>query len=109
MSDRTSVASALRLMADLIESGKIPEPSAKWPMVFCAADEEQAWAVASALGVAGRSVLTDLSDDGWPWMKITGQAAGIAVEVTADAGAVVLDPLTDDGIVHRFSLAEVPA
>jgi hypothetical protein len=45
-------------------------------------------------------VLTGLSDEGWPWAEIRGSAGGVPVRITADAGAQVLDPLTDDGIVE---------
>jgi hypothetical protein len=96
---QAETARALRLMADLIESGEIPQPSRSWPLVFHASDEHAARDIAAALPVTAAQVLPDLSDDGWPWMQITGSAGGVPVRVTADAGAVVLDPLTDDGIV----------
>jgi hypothetical protein len=94
-------AKALRLMADLIEAGEIPLPSRSWPLVFHASDEHAARVIAAALPITAVQVFPDLSDDGWPWMQITGSAGGVPVRVTADAGAVVLDPLTGDGAIVR--------
>ena len=94
-------AKALRLMADLIESGEIPQPSRSWPLVFHASDEHAARVIAAALPITAAQVLPDLSDDGWPWMQITGSAGGVPVRITADAGPVLLDPLTDEGAIVR--------
>jgi hypothetical protein len=93
-------ADALRLMAGRIEAGQIPAPSPAWPLVFHASDEDQARAIAASLGVSVEQVLTGLDDEGWPWAEIRGNTGGVPVRITADAGAVVLDPLTDDGIVE---------
>jgi hypothetical protein len=91
---------ALRLIAGRIEAGQIPAPSPAWPLTFHAADEDQARAIAASLALAVEQVLTGLDDEGWPWAEIRGSAGGVPVRITADAGAQVLDPLTDDGIVE---------
>lgn len=93
-------ADALRLMAGRIEAGQIPSPSPSWPLTFHAGSEDQARAIAASLGITVEQVLTGLSDEGWPWAEIRGNAGGVPVRITADAGAVLLDALTDDGIVE---------
>lgn len=100
MSAAEAVA-ALRLIAGRIEAGQIPVPSPSWPLAFHASDEDQARAWAASLGVSVEQVLTGLDDEGWPWAEIRGNTGGVPVRVTADAGAVVLDPLTDQGAIVR--------
>ena len=98
-------AAALRLIADLIESGGIPQPSHSWPLVFHADDEHAARAIATALPITAAQVFPDLSDEGWPWMQVTGDAGGLRIRITADAGPVLLDPLPEDGgIVRSYAL-----
>lgn len=88
-----TAADALRLIAGRIEAGQIPPPSPSWPLVFHAETEDHARAIAASLALTTEQVLTGLSDEGWPWAEIRGNAGGVPVRITADAGAVLLDPL----------------
>jgi hypothetical protein len=88
-------ARGLRLLAAAVESGLIPEPASCWPLVFRAENPGQMAAAAAWLGLEGAEHREFTEEDGSPWERIRGRAGAVPVEVTADAGPVLLDDLPE--------------
>jgi hypothetical protein len=99
-------ACGLRLLAAAIEARKLPPPAAHWHLVFRLGDLTGLDAAAASLGVTGGQVAIAAEEDGTPWLRLRGLVGGVGVELTADASARVLDPLTDEGAIVR-TYAEV--
>jgi hypothetical protein len=98
------VAKGLRELADRVElTGLVPSPN--WPLVFRAPDRvckpEGVQAVAESLGVAGGETEGLTEEDGLFWYRLRGHVGAVVVDVTADGGPVLLDPLTDEGAIVR--------
>jgi hypothetical protein len=88
-----SAAAALRLIAGRIEAGQIPAPSPLWPIVFRAADADQARTIAASLGITGPEVKELPEEDGSGWLRLSGETGGLRVQITASTEPVLLDPL----------------
>lgn len=107
---RTEVIDGLQRIVDGLRADEsVPLPAACWAMPFRAdvvCDEAGLAAIGRSLGAELGELERLEEEDGLPWLRLRGHVRGVLVEVTADARPVLLDPLTDDGLVDRFSLAE---
>jgi hypothetical protein len=86
-------AKGLRLLAAAVESGLIPPPARCWPLVFRTRNPGQMAAAAAWLSLEGAEHREFAEEDGSPWERIRGRAGAVPVELTADAGPVLLDEL----------------
>lgn len=97
---------ALRHVADRIEADPlIPPLSPHWPLTFRVpgvATTGQLEAIGRSLGVEDAQVTPFIEEeDGQHWHRLRGRVAGFMVEVTADAGPILLDSLRDEGGIRR--------
>jgi hypothetical protein len=98
--EREAVAAGLEKMAARLRGdASLPLPGPHWPLVFRAGDGADLDALAASLGVTAGTREDFTEEDGTPWQRLQGSVGGVPVELTAGTGAVVLDPLTDDGVV----------
>jgi hypothetical protein len=99
-------AKALRHLADRIEADpSIPPLSPHWPLVFQAPgslDAGQLEAIGRSLGVEEGHVSPAMAEEDGCWHQLRGRVQGVLpVEVKADAGPVLLDAVTDAGVIRR--------
>jgi hypothetical protein len=100
------VAKALRHLADRIEADPtIPPLSPHWPLVFHtldAVDDAELEAIGRSLGVEDGHVSPAMAEEDGCWHQLRGRVHGVLpVEVKADAGPPLLDPVTDAGVIRR--------
>jgi hypothetical protein len=99
---RAEVAKGLHALAGAIEADEsIPLPASCWPLTFHAPEGTSAETVARSLGVTDWLRGGAEEEDGSSWEWLTGYVGGVHVRITADAGPVLLDPLTDESAIVR--------
>jgi hypothetical protein len=80
-------------------------PSQNWPLVYRAPDDvctpEGVKAFAASLGIENGELSGEREEDGLFWFRLRGHVGGVAVDVTAEGGPPLLDPLTDEGVIRR--------
>jgi hypothetical protein len=97
---RASTAAGLRMLADAIDADEaVPLPASCWPLTFHAEGRDDLEAIARSLAVADTSVTECIEED--CWVRLDGRIGGLRIRITADAGPVLLDPLTDEGAIVR--------
>jgi hypothetical protein len=100
MSDREAAMDGLAtILAAMKASPDIPAPAKTWPITFHAPPSVDTAAgleeFAASLGVKGGPAREYVYEGTEWWAEVQGYAGGIAVRVTADTGARVLDPLPE--------------
>ena len=106
--ERAAYINGLQKLVDAMRADEsIPLPVSCWAMPFRAADAAGLDCLTRSLGIEDGDADAHEEEDGSVWYRLRGHVRGVLVEVTADAGPLLLDPLTDEGLVDRFSLSEV--
>jgi hypothetical protein len=98
------------ILAAMKASPDIPAPAKTWPITFHAPPSVDTAAgleeFAASLGVKGAPAREHVNEGTEWWAEAEGYVGGIAVRVTADTGARVLEPaLFTAGDLHRVAMA----
>lgn len=93
-------AARLHQIAEAVKAGTLPPPSPHWALVFRAGDAAGLAAAARSLGIEDGELRRN-TEEGGDWLQLRSAAGGVAVEVTADAGPVLLDTVTDACVIRR--------
>jgi hypothetical protein len=111
VSDReAAIEGFLDLAARMKANPDIPAPAKTWPISFHAPPTvdtaEGLEKFAASLGVKGAPAREHVNEGTEWWAEAEGYVGGIAVRVTADTGARVLEPaLFTAGDLHRVAMA----
>ena len=93
-------AARLHQIAEAVKAGKLPPPSPHWALVFRTGDAAGLAAAARSLGIEDGDLRRN-TEEGGDWLQLRSAAGGVAVEVTADAGPVLADTITDACVIRR--------